>query len=757
LQFSGVNRAVFGVGNGALPQNAYIGTTSGNSGGLNILSNGAFVATISSTGAFTTGSSSYGAANTIVAGSIASVSSTAKLLWAADPGGQNYIESGNAAFSAGATLNLTGPSAVQGTDLVINFARSSFSGVLAINAGLNFVGNTSTAGEAGTDLWIARDGAAVQGFNFNVPTGSTYGWRFLTNVAQVAQISSTGSLTLTGSINTSSALTFPSSANSFQFHNSPASPLAGEIWFGDGPSTNAGGWKIGFFDGNGANNMFNLSGSAGLEFLLSGTSIYGPANCSISAALTVSGAASFRNYIQSDTAGINGGDLYVHAVAGKGVHFVNSAVTYDNMIIADGGGVTVSRGSLTVAGTTIASTFQASGVGNIFNGNSGAANSTQNLTLGTYGSGNYEAGLSSQSNAFIGVTGTAVGGVLRLYPNGTGSAYTAAFDSTTGGAATFYGTGTGVTAALQVPNGDIYTARNNNTGVIFLGNSGAHYLYFDGSNYQLPQGALVVGNGGVTAGGVITGSAFTANGGGIVFNAPSATTGYCYASIGNNLSSLILGVGSNTGNGGLFYGGLPYYGVIGTSLNYGFQIATNNTVRMTIDNVGQTTFTGVIKGMSPSAYGALSVVGEKNAWGGISFFTDFGGTLMGTLMVNSSNVGFYNATDNGFVTYWDTAGGIMHNTGAINATAFYVTSSREKKKDIQPIGFDALKAITQTAIVSFRYKDGPDQDEKLGFIAEDTPTELVGIEPRFDTNRVLSVALAAIKQLEARLALLENK
>jgi hypothetical protein len=119
-------------------------------------------------------------------------------------------------------------------------------------------------------------------------------------------------------------------------------------------------------------------------------------------------------------------------------------------------------------------------------------------------------------------------------------------------------------------------------------------------------------------------------------------------------------------------------------------------------------------------------------------------------------MGFYNASNTNWPFQISQAGvGIFLST--CTATAFYVASSRALKQDIHPIDFDALKAITQTDIVSFRYKDGPDQDVKLGFIAEDTPAELVGIEPRFDTNRVLSVALAAIKQLAARLALLENK
>ena len=61
----------------------------------------------------------------------------------------------------------------------------------------------------------------------------------------------------------------------------------------------------------------------------------------------------------------------------------------------------------------------------------------------------------------------------------------------------------GAAAALAVPNGDIYTARGNNSGVIFLGNSGTHYLFFDGTNYNIPNGNLIVG-GTVTANSVMS-------------------------------------------------------------------------------------------------------------------------------------------------------------------------------------------------------------------------------------------------------------
>jgi len=63
--------------------------------------------------------------------------------------------------------------------------------------------------------------------------------------------------------------------------------------------------------------------------------------------------------------------------------------------------------------------------------------------------------------------------------------------------------------------GDIYAMRNQTQGIIFLGGNGAHYVYFDGANYSLPNGGLVVG-GGVSAGAASFSGAVNANGGMVV-------------------------------------------------------------------------------------------------------------------------------------------------------------------------------------------------------------------------------------------------
>jgi hypothetical protein len=164
-------------------------------------------------GAFTAGSSTYGPTSctvngTITAGGIInSTSATAKCLLAADAGGQNYLESGNLAFTANAIMNITGYNAGQGSTLNLNYATTVATGTfnngsnaIATNGGVNLMNDVSSGGQNVASVWIGRDGAATQGLNLNVPTSSTNGWRFLVNGATVKfQIDVSGNTTAAGS------------------------------------------------------------------------------------------------------------------------------------------------------------------------------------------------------------------------------------------------------------------------------------------------------------------------------------------------------------------------------------------------------------------------------------------------------------------------------------------------------------------------------------------------------------------------------
>jgi hypothetical protein len=91
-------------------------------------------------------------------------------------------------------------------------------------------------------------------------------------------------------------------------------------------------------------------------------------------------------------------------------------------------------------------------------------------------------------------------------PGATNLSVTGRVSSTT---ATITPNTSGVSTGLNVVNGDITTYRTGGTtGVIYLSNSGTKYLYWDGTNYNMPGGAVVATN--ITAGGNTTGNAATA-------------------------------------------------------------------------------------------------------------------------------------------------------------------------------------------------------------------------------------------------------
>jgi hypothetical protein len=65
-------------------------------------------------------------------------------------------------------------------------------------------------------------------------------------------------------------------------------------------------------------------------------------------------------------------------------------------------------------------------------------------------------------------------------------------------------TGSSLALTGNISAGDIYASRTSNSGILFLGTNGTHYLYYDGTNYNLPAGGLIVG--GNLSANIITGT-----------------------------------------------------------------------------------------------------------------------------------------------------------------------------------------------------------------------------------------------------------
>lgn len=81
-------------------------------------------------------------------------------------------------------------------------------------------------------------------------------------------------------------------------------------------------------------------------------------------------------------------------------------------------------------------------------------------------------------------------------------------------------TGAGSSSSLFANGGDITAARASNQGVVYLGTTGSNYIYYDGTNYNLPGGSII--SGGFSGPGTsLTGTAGSLSIGG---NAATATT-----------------------------------------------------------------------------------------------------------------------------------------------------------------------------------------------------------------------------------------
>jgi hypothetical protein len=130
-------------------------------------------------------------------------------------------------------------------------------------------------------------------------------------------------------------------------------------------------------------------------------------------------------------------------------------------------------------------------------------------------------------------------------------------------------------------------------------------------------------------------------------------------------SSLALFTNATTGStnaDGSFYGvdssGNAY---VWNQENLPILFGTNNGERMRIDSSGRLGFPG-----AQSTYGAVTVYGTKNGWGGINF-NSTAGTNIGTLMIADGIGGFFNSADNAWLGYfW--AGGVVFSNGATFVT-----------------------------------------------------------------------------------------
>lgn len=102
-------------------------------------------------------------------------------------------------------------------------------------------------------------------------------------------------------------------------------------------------------------------------------------------------------------------------------------------------------------------------------------------------------------------------------------------------------------------------------------------------------------------------------------------------------------------------------------------------------------------GGSDTTYGAATIWGSKNGWGGLAF-RDGSSNLLGTLMMTANNSGFFNSSDNGWRWYVDNAGNQV-NMGSLTFTQANPTISASSYF-IAPGGayFNSGKVYAEAAI-----------------------------------------------------------
>lgn len=97
--------------------------------------------------------------------------------------------------------------------------------------------------------------------------------------------------------------------------------------------------------------------------------------------------------------------------------------------------------------------------------------------------------------------------------------------------------------------------------------------------------------------------------------------------------------------------------------------------------------------------------------------------------------------------------------GPIGSPNFFITSTREAKTNIQPYTESGLDLVNATEIVRFKFDiDGLEDDAKVGFIAEDAPTEFTGPDhDKMILPTTAAIVMKALQELDAKLRILEGK
>jgi len=235
------------------------------------------------------------------------------------------------------------------------------------------------------------------------------------------------------------------------------------------------------------------------------------------------------------------------------------------------------------------------------------------------------------------------------------------------------GPGTALNVAGNIFGRDIGASRGDGTGVIYLNGAQTRYLFYDGTNYNMPNGGLNIG-GSIGSGAITSSGSITASG----------TGGFISATYQNNVRNPIWRFGNSDGYGLSYFQGTSGYGGSADSIGFHFGTATaagsilnitstglrvagsvvgtifydtDNTAYYTdpastsVMNIIQfATNSAQIAANETSSYGSLVVRGSRTTWRGIHF--EGGGNAPHLMFDGSANGGVYYETTGRWASYY---------------------------------------------------------------------------------------------------------
>jgi hypothetical protein len=293
-------------------------------------------------------------------------------------------------------------------------------------------------------------------------------------------------------------------------------------------------------------------------------------------------------------------------------------------------------------------------------------------------------------------------------------------------------------------SGDITTYRSASptTGVIFLGNSGSKYLYFDGTNYNLPGGGLIVG-------GTVSAS-FSGNLAGTASAATLAAKASTLAQNGGDGAAMTFNYsgqggqpvylwGTNDGTNNYVWNpsnfSVSYAATAGTASSASTSSLSSNTnsISNAVNNAytwgGQQSFISSLNTSNTGASGTLMPQSAGGATAAVISFHRVGafGLNMGLDNDNVFRIGGWSASAN--LLQMDMSGNL---TMAGDVIAY---SDRRLKTDVQPIQ-DPLQKVQELNGITYKRIDSG--EVSTGLIAQDVQAVLPEAVTA-DINGILAV------------------